>query len=146
MKNVINRNLRGDMGETFLDWAQVYFDHSSGNCDKLLIRENVFNDFKIQTGVSKWLPNRFSKAMKAFCNYEKSIIAFNPAVFQNTQKRIIRKVEGHAKEMFYIQTIPDIKDDNRYETVDEDEVEETEATKVLNQDLFDTKKDNNVPF
>jgi hypothetical protein len=104
MKNVIRRNLRGIMGEAFLEWAQVYFSLNGGNCDRLIPRDVVFNDFKENTGKRNATAQYFSRALKAYCEYEPSIIALDPVEMQNSQKRIIRKVEGKSTAMFYVQT------------------------------------------
>ena len=105
MANVISRNLRGIMGENFLDWASVYFSADSENCDREISREDVFTDFKMTTGQSKWTPNRFMKSMRAFVEYAPHVIAMNPdELCPGGKSRLIRKVEGKTKEMIYIQT------------------------------------------
>jgi hypothetical protein len=114
MANVISRNLRGVMGESFLDWAQVYFSDTSGNCDKLLPRSDVYDDFKSVTGISKWTPHRFSKALKAYCEYNPAIFAYNPDEIKGKDGRIIRQHNGKATEMFYIQTKETLNIDLEY--------------------------------
>ncbi|HCC51465.1 MAG TPA: hypothetical protein DEQ30_04915 [Porphyromonadaceae bacterium] len=104
MANVISRNLRGIMGEGFLDWAQVYFNEQSGNCNKLLPRQEVFDDFKTVSGLSKWTPHKFTKALKAYCDYDRNIMTLNPEEFRGTDGRIIKQYNGKATEMFYVQT------------------------------------------
>jgi hypothetical protein len=104
MANVISRTLRGIMGENFLDWAQVYFHEKSDNCNKLLPRQEVFDDFKTVSGLSRWTPNKFTKAMKAYCEYDPNIIALNPEELQGTDGRIIKQYNGKSTEMFYVQT------------------------------------------
>ena len=104
MANVIIRNLRGIMGEPFLDWAQVFFSEQSGNCNKFLPRHEVFKDFEITSGMSKWTSQRFLKALKAYCDYDRAVMALNPEELQGTGGRIIKQYNGKATEMFYIQT------------------------------------------
>jgi hypothetical protein len=104
MANVISRNLRGIMGEAFLDWAQVYFNEQSGNCNKLLPRQEIFDDFKTVSGLSKWTPHKFTKALKAYCEYDRNIIALNPEELRGADGRIIKQYNGKATEMFYVQT------------------------------------------
>ena len=104
MSNVVIRHLRGIMTEPFLDWAQIYFHKQSGNCDKLLLREDVYKDFEITSGIKSWTAHRFSKALKAYCDYADYILALNPKELTDKSNRIMRKYEGKTKEMFYLQT------------------------------------------
>jgi len=114
MAKVISRNLRGIMGEAFLDWAQVYFNEKSGNCNRMLPRQEVFDDFKIVSGLSKWTPHKFTKALKAYCEYDPNILSFNPEQLRGSDGRIIKQYDGKATEMFYVQTTEDLNIELEY--------------------------------
>ena len=90
------------MGENFEDWAAVYFSSSSGNLNRYLIREVVFNDFCMATRNNKWSGKKFSKALMAFC--ENNNLVLNPEEACNSSdNRIIRWTESGSKEHYYIQ-------------------------------------------
>jgi hypothetical protein len=102
MGNVILRNLLAEMGETFKDWAEVYFAPDGDNADKLTPRDEALDDFVKKTNSNKWTTNKFSKALKSFCRYYGYDL--NPNNFLNAQGRIIRKIKGKATDMIYVQT------------------------------------------
>lgn len=104
MGNVKARNLRAVMTDVFFDWAQVYFYEDSENCNNCISRDKALQDFGNSTGQKKWTMNKFSKAIKAFCNLTEYVLCLNPVELQNAQGRIIRKVDGKSTEMLYIQT------------------------------------------
>ncbi|MDR0681745.1 MAG: hypothetical protein LBG15_07860 [Dysgonamonadaceae bacterium] len=113
MGNVTVRNLRSIMGDDFLNWAEIYFSKDSGNCDRLILRSVIYENFISVTGVRNWKANRFSKCMKAFCQYERYIICLNPPKLCNSKDRIIKRVAGEEspKEFYYIQTREKIDED-----------------------------------
>jgi hypothetical protein len=115
MQNVIRRNLRAEMTESFLEWATTYFAPVSGNCDCLLPFSDVFDEYKIQTGQYKITAHSFSKALNTYCRYDDTIIALNPKPLQNSQKRIIRKKNDKATSFLYVQRKHELFEDARYE-------------------------------
>jgi hypothetical protein len=119
MDNVDKRNLQAEMGENFENWAAVYFSEESGNIDRLIVKEEAFTEFEEMHKSSKWSPQRFSRALKAFCKFHH--YTFNPYDLVNTKdkKRIIAQVKERkrnkdgswyeidhkkSKELIYIQT------------------------------------------
>ena len=104
MKNVTMRKMISEMGAVFKDWAEVYFDPTGEHVDALIVRETALEDFQKTTKQLKWTTNKFSKALKAFCTYNGYIL--NPVALQNSQGRIVKKIENEAKDMIYIQTKP----------------------------------------
>ena len=119
MGNVEKRNLQQEMGENFETWASVYFSTQSGNVDKLVIKEEAFAEWEDTHKSSKWSPQRFRRALVAFCRFYH--YGFNPADICNTQdkKRIIHNVKERKRnkdgtwytidnkkstELIYIQT------------------------------------------
>ena len=65
---------------------------------------NCTKDFSEKSGQHKWTTNKFTKALRAWSRYTEYVEMLNPAQFRNSSGRIIRKVEGEAAEMIYIQT------------------------------------------
>jgi hypothetical protein len=123
MDNVTKRNLLGTMGFNFHDWAIAYFSTEGGNLDRLLVREEAFNDFKMSNS-GKWTAQSFLERVKAFCRYYGYIL--NPKKLIGKQGKIIKKTEVKkydsrtcvweivpglpkvAKEMIYIQSLDEL--------------------------------------
>jgi hypothetical protein len=123
MANVIRRNLRGSMEEYFLDWAQVFFAPQSGNCNRLLPRPEVFKNFGESSGKSNWNANRFLKALKAFCKYDKNILSLNPGELLGPNGRILKLYNGKTTEMLYVQTKPELNIELEYSDAPEGSAE-----------------------
>ena len=104
MGNVTARNLRATMTDIFFEWASVYFNEESENCDLCISREQALQDFMKSTGQGKWTMNKFSKAIKAFAKYTDYVICLNPDELKNSSGRIVRKVNNKSTEMIYLQT------------------------------------------
>lgn len=106
MNNIIKRKKKSDMGEDFEDWAYSYFAEESENLDKALVREKVYEDFILATKVRKefWKMNRFTKALKSFCDLCEYIKCLNPDEVVNSSGRFQQKVDGQTKDMVYIQS------------------------------------------
>ncbi len=102
MTNVHLLNMLAEMGQAFKDWADAFFDKQASNIDCLIAKEEALNNFIANTNTKGWTTNKFTKALKCLCRYYGFL--YNPKAFQNSQKRIIRKIEGTAKDMVYIQT------------------------------------------
>ena len=104
MDNVNKRNLRTEMTEPFKNWADVYFDITEGNCNKLVERDIAMRDFESKSGQHKWTTNKFTKAIKAWCKYTDYVEILNPSSLENSAGRITRQGTGGVSEMIYIQT------------------------------------------
>lgn len=112
MDNVTKRNLQSEMGQNFHAWADVFFAEESGNLDKLIERHVAFKNFVDENKMGHWTPQKFSRAIKAWCRYRNYIL--NPKELQNKDGRIVRKVNSTDKngaslgmksaEMIYIQS------------------------------------------
>jgi hypothetical protein len=150
MGNVRARTLRSIMTDVFFDWAQVYFSQGSENCDNCISRDKALLDFSNSTRQQKWTMNKFSKAIKAFCNLSDYVICLNPVEYQNTQGRIIRKVENKSTEMLYVQTKEDLnkldfeKQNTPVETQTKDTIAKNDYEK-LNPESNDSGK-SELPF
>lgn len=106
MGNVTLRNMLAEMTQPFKDWADAYFDPEGSNIDKLIIKKTAMDDFILKTNNKGWTTNKFTKAMKSWCRYYG--FAFNPKAYQNSQKRISKKVDGVTEDMIYVQTKTEI--------------------------------------
>jgi hypothetical protein len=112
MDMVTKRNLRTAITEEFFQWASVYFSPESDKVNALIPKEEAFDDFKVKTNSYKWTINKFTASLRSYCRYESDrILALDPDQFRNQQGRIIRKENGKATEMIYIQTRPLTKDE-----------------------------------
>jgi hypothetical protein len=109
MVNVQKRALIGEMGDAFLDWADVYFSKASGNLNKHVVKEYAFNDFITQAKVKLWTTNKFKKALNAYCKFRD--LEFNPQEYcQDTlHDRIIGNIieDGKSRtvEMIHLRTV-----------------------------------------
>lgn len=102
MSNVTKRKLMTEMGETFKQWADVYFSPESNNLDYDLIREEIQEECLKKNNLGKWSSQRFTKALKAWCKMKG--YTFNPKEMRNADGRIIKKIGDHTKEVLYIRT------------------------------------------
>lgn len=99
------RQARADMGNTFEEWAAVYFSPLSGHLDCYVSRKEAFENFQQETKNYKWSMQRFSKAMRGFADYNHAWVEMNPADLLNSAGRIIRKdANGETVEMIYLRT------------------------------------------
>ena len=123
MKNIIEKSLLSSMGgESFLNWADVFFCIGGENVDKLVCREVAFQDFVGHVRPKNYTMKAFSRSLRSYCRYAEHIIELDPVELRNSQNRIIRKVEGKSKEMIYIRTTdisPEILADAQNEISDE---------------------------
>jgi hypothetical protein len=117
MDNVSKRNLQTTMGLNFEAWAAVYFSEGSSNIDRLIPKEEAFEEFNKKNKSLNWSTQKFTSAVKAFCHYHG--YELNPMELRNTKEgRIIHRVEERelrkdgwvltgklkATEFMYIQT------------------------------------------
>lgn len=106
MENVTKRNLIVKMTDEFKEWADVYFSGESGNLNASICKKSAYDDFLDQNAGAKrkfGKINRFTKSLKAWCQYYGYTL--NPGDLVNDQAgRIIRKVDGNTIEYFHIRT------------------------------------------
>lgn len=103
MNNIIKRNLRSEMGETFLDWTTSYFSEKF-NLNRYIERSTIFNEYQAANNDKFLKPQNFKKKLHAFCNYNGLI--FNPEelITDRENNRISRKNDQNkTAEFFYIQ-------------------------------------------
>ena len=134
MDNVTKRSLRAEMGEAFEGWADGFFANREQTLegeeglfkylDQYFSKEFAFEEFIKSTKQTKWSPNKFKKAMKAFCQLNDYIL--NPKDLHTSAGRILQKIDGKTQEVFFIRTIdkPDVakQEGNVTEYSNEDEI------------------------
>lgn len=100
MSSVELRNLRSQMGDTFFNWAEVYFSPEGDKINQELVKKDAMEDFLKDTNTAPRFvtPNNFKKKLQAYCKF--SGLLFNP---ESKGKRIIKKVDGKAVEMIRLE-------------------------------------------
>lgn len=106
MRDIKLRQYKANMGSNFEDWAATYFAPSAGHLNCMLVRQEVFNDYRFFTQNTKWSPHRFKQALDGFAKYNAGWLVMNPPELCNNQGRIIGKDSGgKSTEMLYFKTI-----------------------------------------
>jgi hypothetical protein len=116
MENVNKRNLQTIMTDSFRNWGDMYFAEDNGNVNVLIAKKKAFEDFKEETKNNKFTINRFTRSLKAWCKYNHHIL--DPQELRNSQDRIIRKQDGTATEMVYVQTTEKVVQDEEERRAD----------------------------
>lgn len=99
--NVQKRNLITQMGESFKEWADMYF---ADNLDEYLIRNEVMEEF-VKTAKPKHITSQsFKRSILSWCQYYG--YSYNPEDAGSINGRIIQKYEGKTVEKIYIATKP----------------------------------------
>ncbi|MFA6400910.1 MAG: hypothetical protein WCX31_04685 [Salinivirgaceae bacterium] len=117
MDNITRRNLRTIMGDTFKNWADIYFfkdtsgkpgasEQNSSAIDVEISRQEAMEDFLKSSGQRNWTTNKFSKSMQAWADYTEYVISLNPEHMKNSSGRISKYIDGKTTEMIYVQTKP----------------------------------------
>lgn len=119
MDNVTKRNLITEMTTSFKDWADVFFITKGKVKDSseevfmyqnyFFSKEDAFTDFKNKYQLKNWTPQRFKKAMMAYCQFMGWI--FNPIEQGTKDGRIMKKFNGITQEVIYIKTFTDTVQD-----------------------------------
>lgn len=102
MDNIIQRKYRQDIGNNFEDWALTFFAEDSDNLDKMLVRREVFENYRRFANVGNLTMQKFTHKLRAFCHLCKYIEELNPQEMCNSQKRITRRVDNNVEDMIYI--------------------------------------------
>lgn len=105
MDNIIQRKNLQDMGSNFQDWAESYFAEFGGNLDKDIVRSVAFNNFKSFANLQKITMQSFTSKLKAFCKATPYIAELNPKEMQNSQGRIVKKVDGSVQDIIYLRSV-----------------------------------------
>ena len=105
MENVDKRMRIQQMGNEFIEWAEVYFSKGSENLDRLIDKaalKDIFDPKK------KYSTKGFTQRLRAFCANTDYIESMNPPEcigYEERGRRIIRKNMGVTREYVYIRTI-----------------------------------------
>ncbi|MCO6367881.1 hypothetical protein GBO34_00950 [Roseivirga pacifica] len=104
MGEIEKRNLRGKMGETFLNWAEVFFSPLGENLNKELDKKQLMKTFidDCEIGKFKPSPQSFKEKLKFFCAYQG--LYYNPNSNEKGTDRIIRKENGSTVEYVMLAT------------------------------------------
>lgn len=91
-------------GETFVNWAELYFTPEYLNC--FVSRKEMYAHYKSVVGKNAKLDNNFKKSLEVWCRFKK--YDFNPLEkgysIINGKHRKIMNLNGAVCEVFYIQT------------------------------------------
>ncbi len=104
MTNVDMRMKIQMIGQTFYDWAYVFFSEGSYHLDTLLLKSNIKNDFDPKNLMTM---HKFTKKLRNFCDLAPHIEKLNPPEvkgFREESKRIIKREGGSPAEYIYIKT------------------------------------------
>lgn len=105
MENAIRRMNIAEMGNSgFEEWADVYFAKDGGHTDWYISRTEAFNDFRAATDNRFWTPQKFRRALQAFCDNSDYILALNPPALCTQGNRILKWRTDAVVECFYVQT------------------------------------------
>ncbi len=111
MDNITVNNLKAQIGDNFIEWAEDYFSDDAV-FNKNIIRKEMVDSYIEGVGKkSAFGPGRFKKSVEKFCNLNGWV--FNPKRFRNSQGKIQITVykEGTqkktSKECFYIENLKD---------------------------------------
>lgn len=123
LERVMERVRNSMMGDTFKNWADVYFaqdkDNPSDKLDHILIRQTVYEDYCSElgkTGKSK-SSQSFKAALKIYCRERgwifcpPQMLGYNEKEGRST-KNLLMGSKRKSMELFYIQTSTDFPIDN----------------------------------
>ncbi len=105
MENVDKRMRIQQMGNEFIEWAEVYFSKGSENLDRLIDKAALKDLFDPK---KKYSTKGFTQRLRAFCANTDYIESMNPPEcigYEERGRRIIRKNLGVTREYVYIRTI-----------------------------------------
>lgn len=131
MKRVERRSERATIGKDFEDWADIFFAPESGNLDREVKQDEVFNNFcrEVTYKISK---TKLTKKLKAYCEYAPHLHCLNPASVTGKAKdgeRILRRADGVMCQFYYLQS-----------------VEEYERQQLESQSTPHESKEEDIPF
>ena len=98
------------MGANFEAWAENYFARESGNLDREIMKRRAYDDFIEDAKVNRsfYTMNRFTRALRAFCDLTPYVKCLNPRELCGTNGRIVHRVEDKVEDYIYVQSIDNI--------------------------------------
>lgn len=129
MECVERRSERAAIGRDFEEWAEVYFAPESGNLDREVKQDELYNNFcrEVTYKISK---TKLTKKLKTYCKYAPHIHCLNPASVTGKAKdgeRIMRRADGVMSQFFYVQSVKE------YERLQQED--QTKSQDSTEQDL-----------
>lgn len=133
MEDIEKRNLQRDMGDSFLSWAEDYFDITVTNC--FVERDRMMEAYKSSlsdAGGKSVSTISFTKKLKLFCLYKDWVYNPEELLKMGSQsdrelKRFRKKTDGKQVYFVYIDTLKDGRyytqnffDDPVFESVSDD--------------------------
>ncbi len=104
LENVRKRIHLSKMGQQFFDWAQVYFSPRAENINTFVKKKEALEDFQNTSKLKLWSSHKFTKALKAFCQFSDYIESLNPDELRDNNGRIIKRIDGSTHECIYLKT------------------------------------------
>lgn len=105
MSNVRRRQTLQQIGDTFRDWADLYFAKDGGNTDRVIDKALALESLNAESK-QKYTAKGFTKRLKAWCDVTEHVECLNPEGIQgrNCKGRIQRNIDGKTRDMIYVQT------------------------------------------
>lgn len=115
MVDITARILRQKIGESFLQWAESYFDPSGSNLNSRIIRKEMYDAFiEEYPGQQKFTsPAAFKERLKAFCEFKG--LHLNPHKLNDKKQTFNSWLASHGSGVFIGNR--DMSNSNEYFTV-----------------------------
>lgn len=105
MNKILKRFANQTIGDTFREWAEIYFKEDGEHVNRAMNKIEVFTDFIGATNVKGWQMHRFTKSLKTFADQCEWIEALNPEPYGRKDGRYIVSENGKTVEKLYLQTV-----------------------------------------
>lgn len=105
MANVKKRQTLQQIGDTFKEWADLYFAKNGGNTDRVIDKKTAMASLNEETK-TKYTAKGFTNRLVKWCSVTEYVECLNPEGIQgrNAKGRIQRNVDGETRDMIYVQT------------------------------------------
>lgn len=97
MGNIIERSLKDNVGDSFLEWANMYLAPGSGHLNTQLVRKSVYDDFRAYANV-QMSTAAISLKIHNYVQLARHIVQINPREYLNKQGR---NIEGNVEYIFF---------------------------------------------
>lgn len=97
MGNIIERSLKDNVGDSFLEWANMYLAPGSGHLNCQLVRKNVYDDFRSYANV-QMSTAAITQKIYNYVRLARHIVQINPREYLNSQGR---NVEGNVEYIYF---------------------------------------------
>ena len=104
LDNIMKRTLKAKLDASFEDWAEGYFSLDGSNNDRLIIKNEVMLNCRMETG-KQLTSQAFMKKLDAWIQLSPVHQELNPQeLWGKNSKRIIKTVQGLTTEYLYVRT------------------------------------------